>query len=136
MAETSPTGATLRMAETIPPRSLSERYKRRPPEDDREPEDEVEADAGLTPAVNTACFGTRIRSAHLGVERLLRPVASCRACGASSPGGREGTDSSLVPPRRRQGDGLILIWMRPVTGSAGSSKRANRLLTQRLPEVN
>ena len=50
------------MAETIPPRSLSERYKKRPPEDD--PEDEVEADAGLTPAVNTACFGTRIRSAH------------------------------------------------------------------------
>ena len=43
MAETSLTGATLRMAETIPPRSLSERYKKRPPEDDREPEDE-EAD--------------------------------------------------------------------------------------------
>jgi hypothetical protein len=37
------------MAETIPPRSLSERYKKRPPEDDREPEDEVEADASEPP---------------------------------------------------------------------------------------
>ena len=68
MAETSLTGATLRMADTIAPRLLSERYKKRPPEDDREPEDEVEADAGLTPAVNTACFGTRIRSAHQRVR--------------------------------------------------------------------
>ena len=65
------------MAETIPPRSLSERYKKRPPEDDREPEDEVEADAGLTPAVNTACFGTRIRSAHQ--RGSVDSVEGCRS---------------------------------------------------------
>ena len=73
MAETSLTGATLRMAETIPPRSLSERYKKRPPEDDREPEDEVEADAGLTPAVNTASRQTPCRQRPNGC-RLPRHI--------------------------------------------------------------
>jgi hypothetical protein len=38
MAENLPNRATLRMAETIPPRSLSERYKEKPAEDDHEPE--------------------------------------------------------------------------------------------------